>query len=93
MNGNAGRRDAPGSESESADELTAKALHEAVWHRVEVSQAVGMVMAQLGVDPDEALERLRTYGLATDQTISEVAAAVVSREVTFAMPGASIRLL
>jgi hypothetical protein len=41
--------------------------------RVEVSQATGMLVAQLGVDPTEALVRLRAHAYATGRTATEVA--------------------
>jgi len=51
--------------------------------RVEVYQATGMIMAQLGVGPAEALVRLRAHAFAHDQTASEVAWAVVERRLSF----------
>lgn len=41
--------------------------------RVEVYQATGMVMAQLGLGPTDALVRLRAHAFANDLTASEVA--------------------
>jgi hypothetical protein len=51
--------------------------HLATLQRVEVYQATGMVMAQLDVDPPEALARLRAHAFAQDMTASEVAWAIV----------------
>jgi hypothetical protein len=51
--------------------------------RVEVYQATGMIMAQLGVGPADALIRLRGHAFAYDQTASEVAWAIVERTLTF----------
>jgi hypothetical protein len=51
--------------------------------RVEVYQATGMIMAQLGVGPAEALIRLRGHAFAHDQTASEVAWAIVRRALSF----------
>jgi GAF domain-containing protein/ANTAR domain-containing protein len=51
--------------------------------RVEVYQATGMIMAQLGVGPAEALIRLRAHAFAHDQTASEVAWAIVGRTLSF----------
>ena len=45
--------------------------------RVEVYQATGMLLAQLNVDAAEALVRLRAHAMATGQTASEVAWAIV----------------
>jgi transcriptional regulator with GAF, ATPase, and Fis domain len=49
--------------------------------RIEVYQATGMVAAQLDVDPAEAVVRLRAHAIATGQTASEVAWAVVERRL------------
>ncbi len=51
--------------------------------RVEVYQATGMIMGQLGVDADEALVRLRAYAFAADLTAGEVAWTVVDRRLDF----------
>jgi hypothetical protein len=51
--------------------------------RVEVYQATGMVMAQLGVGPEEALIWLWAYAFAHDQTASAVAWSVVERRLSF----------
>ena len=48
---------------------------------VEVSQATGMVMGQLGVGSAEALVRLRAHAFANDMTISQVAWDVVERRL------------
>jgi N-acyl-D-aspartate/D-glutamate deacylase len=49
--------------------------------RIEVYQATGMIMGQLGVSASEALVRLRGHAFATGQTASEVASAVVERRL------------
>jgi hypothetical protein len=49
--------------------------------RVEVHQATGMLIAQLDVDATEALVRLRAHAIATGQTASEVAWAIVERRL------------
>jgi hypothetical protein len=49
--------------------------------RVEVYQATGMIMGQLGVGPDEALMRLRGYAIAHDRTASDVAWSIVERRL------------
>jgi hypothetical protein len=48
-----------------------------------VHQASGMVSAQAGISIAEGLIRLRAYAFANDLTISEVARAVVARELRF----------
>jgi hypothetical protein len=50
--------------------------------RVEVYQATGMVMGQLGVGPAEALLRLRAHAFATNLTASAVAWSIVERRLS-----------
>ncbi|MFJ3667831.1 GAF and ANTAR domain-containing protein [Streptomyces sp. NPDC090106] len=47
----------------------------------EVHQATGMVMARLGVGPDEALARLRAHAFAHDRTVLQTARDVVTHGV------------
>ncbi len=47
--------------------------------RAEVSQATGMLVAQLGIEPAEALIRLRAYAYATGRAATEVARAILER--------------
>lgn len=49
----------------------------------EVYQAVGMVMAQLGVPADEALSLLRGHAFAKDRTVLELAHEVVAQRTRF----------
>lgn len=49
-----------------------------------VHQASGMVAVQLGVSVGQALIRLRAHAFASNQTVAEVAAAVVSRTLRLA---------
>lgn len=49
--------------------------------RVEVHQATGMLISQLDVDAAEALVRLRAHAIATGQTASDVAWAIVERRL------------
>jgi hypothetical protein len=49
--------------------------------RVEVSQATGMVVAQLGVEPAEALVRLRAHAYATNRSATEVARDILDRRL------------
>ena len=49
--------------------------------RVEVYQATGMLISQLDVDATEALVRLRAYAIATNQTASQVAVAIIERRL------------
>lgn len=55
--------------------------HLADLDRIEVYQATGMLIAQLDVDAAEALVRLRGHAIATGQTASEVAWAIVERRL------------
>ncbi|GAT08530.1 ANTAR domain-containing protein [Mycolicibacterium novocastrense] len=47
--------------------------------RAEVSQATGMVVAQLGVEPAEALVRLRAHAYATGRSATDVARDILNR--------------
>ncbi|WP_020145322.1 GAF and ANTAR domain-containing protein [Terracoccus sp. 273MFTsu3.1] len=56
---------------------TPEGLDDALAYRMEVYQAQGMVMVDLGVRPDEALARLRGHAFATGQDITAVAREIV----------------
>ena len=49
--------------------------------RAEVSQATGMLVAQLGVDPAEALVRLRAHAYATGRSATDVARDILDRRL------------
>ncbi|MGX9789787.1 GAF and ANTAR domain-containing protein [Mycobacterium sp. MMS18-G62] len=49
--------------------------------RAEVSQATGMLVAQLGVEPAEALVRLRAHAYATGRTSTDVARDILDRRL------------
>lgn len=49
----------------------------------EVYQAIGMIMAQLGVDADEATARLRGHAFARDRTAVEMAREVLAHRTRF----------
>lgn len=49
--------------------------------RTEVSQATGMLVAQLGVEPSEALLRLRAHAYATGRSASDVARDILDRRL------------
>ena len=49
--------------------------------RVEVSQATGMLVAQLEVEPSEALVRLRAHAYATDRSATDVARDILDRRL------------
>ena len=52
-----------------------------VLSRAEVSQATGMVMAQLGIDASDALVRLRAHAYATDRSAVDVARDILDRRL------------
>jgi ANTAR domain/GAF domain len=52
-----------------------------VLSRNEVSQATGMLVAQLGVEPAEALVRLRAHAYATNRSATEVARDILDRRL------------
>lgn len=49
--------------------------------RTEVSQATGMLVAQLGVEPAEALVRLRAHAYATGRSSTDVARDILDRRL------------
>ena len=49
--------------------------------RTEVSQATGMIVAQLGVEPAEALVRLRAHAYATNRSATDVARDILDRRL------------
>ncbi|MBC9714704.1 GAF and ANTAR domain-containing protein [Streptomyces sp. TRM66268-LWL] len=55
--------------------------------RTEVHQAVGMVMIQLGVDPEQALDRMRARAFVRGRTVSEVAHEIINRSYRFSREG------
>lgn len=57
--------------------------------RVEVYQAAGVLIAQLGIGPAESLVRLRAYAFSHDMTASEVAFAIIERRLRLADDRAS----
>ena len=52
-----------------------------VLSRAEVSQATGMLVAQLGVDPAEALVRLRAHAYTTGRSATDVARDILERRL------------
>ena len=49
--------------------------------RVEIYQATGMLIHQLDVDPAQAVARLRAHAMATNQSASQVAFAIIERRL------------
>jgi hypothetical protein len=58
-------------------------LDRAVGTRVEIHQAIGMVLAQLDVSPQVALARMRGYAFARQRLLIDVARDVLARRVQF----------
>jgi hypothetical protein len=51
--------------------------------RAEIHQATGIVLAQLGVNPDQALARMRGYAFVEQRLLIDVAHDVVTRQLQF----------
>lgn len=66
-----------GTQSTVGDDITFPDLDDAMANRLEVYQAQGMVMVDLGVGIDEAMARLRAHAFAEERTISAVAKDIV----------------
>jgi AmiR/NasT family two-component response regulator len=49
--------------------------------RAEVSQATGMLVAQLEIEPAEALVRLRAHAYATGRSVTDVAGEILERRL------------
>lgn len=58
-------------------------LDHAIDHRAEIHQATGMVLAQLGVGPVDALARMRGHAFAHQRLLIEVARDVLARRLVF----------
>ena len=55
--------------------------------RAEVSQATGMLVAQLEVEPAEALVRLRAHAYATGRSATDVARDILDRRLDWLTDG------
>lgn len=72
----------PAADSESADNYAG-----GTWSaRASVHQATGMVIAQLGVNPDDALAVLRAHAYAHEKSLRAIAADVLDRRIDFSHP-------
>lgn len=58
-------------------------LQEALDHRVQIYQAQGAVMVDLGVGLAEALLRMRAHAFAHDKTLAEISAEIMSGDLVF----------
>jgi hypothetical protein len=55
--------------------------------RDKVAQATGMIVAQLGIGPDDALAVLRAHAFAHETSVAEISRIVLARELTFESNG------
>ncbi|MFE7115529.1 GAF and ANTAR domain-containing protein [Streptomyces sp. NPDC057654] len=74
---------APDSRDQAAGTGVASWVEAAEADHMEVHQAIGMVMVQLGVDPEQALDRMRAYAFVQGRTVTEVSQDVLARTVRF----------
>ena len=58
--------------------------------RARVHQATGMVVAQLGMSPEDALALLRAHAFAESTTLDVIGAAVIQRRLTFTHTDAGV---
>jgi hypothetical protein len=58
-------------------------LDQSTHSRAEIHHVTGMVLAQLGVSPQDALARLQAYAFVEQRLLSDVAHDVVSRRSRF----------
>ena len=65
-------------QARAADAVSSPDIDGALANRLEVYQAQGMVMVDLGVGIDEAMARLRAHAFAEERTISDVAKDIVA---------------
>ena len=70
-------------QSAAAPGTAADGLDEAMDSRVEVFQAQGMVMVQLGIPISDALARMRAHAYAESRPLAEVARDIVARRLRF----------
>jgi AmiR/NasT family two-component response regulator len=67
-----------GGQEDAGDSRTTPDLDDVLAHRLEVYQAQGMVMVDLGVTIDEAVARLRGHAYAEGRSIGDVAKDIVA---------------
>ena len=65
----------------SGVQVAADLLDDSEDNRLEVYQAQGMAMVQLGVSAEEALARLRAFAYAHDRRLSDVARDIIARRL------------
>jgi hypothetical protein len=57
--------------------------------RDKISQATGMIVAQLGLGPVDALAVLRAHAFAHEASVAEISRSVIARELVFTYPDES----
>lgn len=62
------------------------AAHSLWSERDKISQATGMIVAQLGLAPADALAVLRAHAFAHEASVADISHAVLARELSFADP-------
>ena len=67
---------------QAGPERLAPVVHDALAYRLEVYQAQGMVMVDLGVSLAEAMLRLRAHAFAEDRSLTDVAKDIVAGRLT-----------
>jgi len=55
-----------------------------VWQMDLLNRAIGMVIADLGVSPDEASVRIRSYAYASDRTLDDVITGLLTQQIRLA---------
>jgi len=55
-----------------------------VWQMDLLNRAIGMVIADLGVSPDEASVRIRSYAYASDRTLDDVITGLLTHQIRLA---------
>ncbi|MGW2491267.1 GAF and ANTAR domain-containing protein [Streptomyces sp. NPDC001606] len=73
----------PDLAAEATDDGVATWVAASEAEHTEVYQAVGMVMVQLDLDPEQALDLLRAHAYAESRTVSQVARDVLARRLRF----------
>lgn len=75
------------AQQRAGKDRAATAVEDALSTGLELYQAQGMVMYQLGVDLGEAMSRVRAYAFAHDRGLAEVSADIVDRRLVLEADG------
>ena len=71
----------PAAQHGAPDGAAADGVHEALAYRMQVYQAQGMVMVDLGVTLAEAMARLRGHAFASGRSVTDVARDVIAGKI------------